>query len=129
MEQNVYLIHHGIKGQRWGVRRYQNENGSLTPKGRKHYERLSKNYRGSRNYYESKAALDNRTALPAAIVGGAAAAIGVAMTFPVSAAWGAGIAGGAVLYGAWKGQEAIDRAIADRADRKLSEVEAKLNGQ
>lgn len=28
------LINHGIKGQKWGVRRYQNEDGSLTEKGR-----------------------------------------------------------------------------------------------
>lgn len=33
------LTHHGVKGQRWGVRRFQNEDGSLTPKGRKHYEK------------------------------------------------------------------------------------------
>lgn len=29
------LYHHGIKGQRWGVRRYQNRDGTLTDKGRK----------------------------------------------------------------------------------------------
>lgn len=29
------LQHHGIKGQKWGVRRYQNEDGSLTPAGKK----------------------------------------------------------------------------------------------
>ena len=32
-----YLSHHGIKGQRWGVRRFQNEDGSLTPAGKKRY--------------------------------------------------------------------------------------------
>lgn len=32
-----YLVHHGIKGQRWGIRRYQNEDGSLTDAGKKHY--------------------------------------------------------------------------------------------
>lgn len=31
------LYHHGIKGQKWYVRRWQNEDGSLTPAGRIHY--------------------------------------------------------------------------------------------
>ena len=31
------LYHYGVKGQRWGERRYQNEDGSLTDEGRKHY--------------------------------------------------------------------------------------------
>ena len=32
-----YLMHYGIKGQKWGVRRYQNPDGSLTALGREHY--------------------------------------------------------------------------------------------
>lgn len=31
------LYHFGVKGQKWGVRRYQNANGSLTPAGLKRY--------------------------------------------------------------------------------------------
>lgn len=31
------LYHHGIKGQKWGIRRWQNEDGSLTSAGREHY--------------------------------------------------------------------------------------------
>lgn len=31
------LYHHGIKGQRWGIRRYQKKDGSLTPAGKKRY--------------------------------------------------------------------------------------------
>ena len=43
MESTTYTIHgkgfelqhHGVKGMKWGVRRYQNKDGSLTPKGKK----------------------------------------------------------------------------------------------
>lgn len=31
------LQHHGIKGQKWGVRRFQNKDGSLTPAGKTRY--------------------------------------------------------------------------------------------
>ena len=31
------LKHHGIKGQKWGIRRFQNKDGSLTPNGKKRY--------------------------------------------------------------------------------------------
>lgn len=34
------LEHHGILGQKWGVRRYQNEDGSLTSAGKKRYGAL-----------------------------------------------------------------------------------------
>lgn len=34
-----YISHFGIKGQKWGVRRYQNRDGTLTPEGRKRYGR------------------------------------------------------------------------------------------
>lgn len=40
--RNDELYHHGIKGQRWGIRRYQNPDGSLTPAGMRHYGRQAK---------------------------------------------------------------------------------------
>ena len=33
----AYLVHHGIPGQKWGVRRFQNKDGSLTTAGKKRY--------------------------------------------------------------------------------------------
>lgn len=42
-----YLEHHGIKGQRWGTRRFQNEDGSLTAEGRERYGVESKEKSGS----------------------------------------------------------------------------------
>lgn len=35
----VYIEHHGVKGQKWGVRRYQNEDGTLTAAGKKQYRK------------------------------------------------------------------------------------------
>lgn len=35
-----YICHHGIKGQKWGVRRYQNPDGSLTEEGKRRYNSL-----------------------------------------------------------------------------------------
>lgn len=36
-EENQYLIHYGIKGQKHGVRRFQNEDGTLTSEGKDRY--------------------------------------------------------------------------------------------
>ena len=54
------LYHYGIKGQRWNDRRYQYEDGSLTPEGKIRYgvgngrRRSSGNYRPNNNYHKSK---------------------------------------------------------------------------
>lgn len=36
----MYLEHHGILGQKWGIRRYQNYDGTLTKAGQKHIDKL-----------------------------------------------------------------------------------------
>ena len=35
------IYHYGVKGTKWGVRRYQYEDGSLTPEGVEHYKQLA----------------------------------------------------------------------------------------
>lgn len=44
MEADSYnaMMHSGTKGMRWGRRRYQNPDGSLTPLGRIHYSRMKR---------------------------------------------------------------------------------------
>lgn len=42
MENELY--HHGVKGQKWGIRRYQNKDGSLTDAGRKRAKKLEDEY-------------------------------------------------------------------------------------
>lgn len=34
-----YISHYGIKGMRWGIRRYQNKDGSLTQEGKRRYNK------------------------------------------------------------------------------------------
>ena len=61
-----YIAHHGIKGQRWGVRRYQNEDGSLTPAGERRYKRLTadiervENLRGANRELSKRQIEDSR---------------------------------------------------------------------
>ena len=53
---NSFLIHYGIKGQQWGVRRFQNEDGTLTPEGRERYGQLSDSNRKQYDTYKNMAA-------------------------------------------------------------------------
>ena len=43
-----YISHHGIKGQHWGIRRYQNEDGTYTAEGKaRRSANLTKDYRST----------------------------------------------------------------------------------
>lgn len=51
-----YISHHGIKGMKWGVRRYQNYDGSYTRAGMKRYnDSLNKYEKADQRYKNAKA--------------------------------------------------------------------------
>lgn len=49
-----YLAHHGIKGQKWGVRRFENEDGTLTAAGKKRYQAQEAYVKSYNKYKEAK---------------------------------------------------------------------------
>lgn len=52
--ENNELQHWGVKGMKWGVRRYQNKDGTLTPAGRKRYARELSKLREEKKVLENK---------------------------------------------------------------------------
>ena len=52
-QKNNYLIHWGIKGQKWGIRRYQNFDGSYTQAGLARYFKSKNRYESAKSNYQS----------------------------------------------------------------------------
>ena len=86
----LYLAHHGVKGQKWGVRRYQNQDGSLTEEGRRRYSKSSESSVDS-DKFKKNIGTAVKVASTGVAVAGLAAATATGMT-PLIAAKGVSMA-------------------------------------
>ena len=67
------LQHFGIKGMKWGVRRYQNKDGSLTPAGKKRYDESDEEREKKEKSKKTKAKVATAAVATAAVAATAAA--------------------------------------------------------
>ena len=70
-----YLMHYGVKGMKWGVRRYQNYDGSYTRKGLERYRKAESDYETAKSKadetraaYKSGQATRQRSRMPRALL-------------------------------------------------------------
>ena len=54
------LVHHGVKGMKWGVRRYRNKDGTLTAEGKAHAQKLAERDADNAKRDDYKQAMRNR---------------------------------------------------------------------
>ena len=76
------LEHHGILGQKWGIRRYQNADGSLTEKGKKRQKLKDEDKYDTKDTFKNAAKVGAGTALTGSgIFGLKALAAGLGTTY------------------------------------------------
>ena len=126
MEQTVYsqndfrnyeLYHHGILGQKWGVRRYQKADGTLTDEGRKRRQQIINQTEASKKVGK--------------VVGGAiggAAGVGASAAITLKSGFiiphlQVGITAGAVAGGA----KAFESALQKIGDKRLADFDKKVS--
>lgn len=110
-----YIAHHGIKGQKWGVRRYQNEDGTLTEAGRKKYTKKARKAELKGKIHEGNAAELESGRSVGKYVG--AAAVGTTAYFIASLAGAPVSVAGAILGGSYVGGKMAYSAMYDAAKK------------
>lgn len=105
-----YLCHHGVKGQKWGSRKYQYKDGSLTPEGYTHYG-YGNNTRRSNNVSKERKGLSDKTKSRLKTAGKVALGVGAAA---------------AVGYGAYKLHKASGRYNQAKVYSQAANIASKL---
>ena len=98
---NDELRHYGVKGMHWGIRRYQNADGSLTAEGKKHYGS------GESSSSGKKALIDGKKIAKGAIMA-------------------AGVAGAAYLY--YKNRSAVNSIVKANANKLINKAKVEIEG-
>lgn len=134
--EHNYLCHYGVLGMKWGLRRYQNKDGSLTTAGKAHYgvgntRDLAKTHAGLRRRLTSGRAAMNAVNVAANVgmygsaavgaAGGAVAGLAATGGNPIGM-YGGTLAGGAVGFA---GAAGINK-IANKRLNKLNNEYRKL---
>lgn len=81
------LYHYGVKGMKWGIRRYQNKDGTLTSKGKKRYEKSNDNSNDEdeiKNNKSRKILTKRNIAIGATAVGASLAVMGAMYVYKKS---------------------------------------------
>lgn len=127
-----FLEHHGIKGMKWGVRRYQNPDGSLTPEGQKRYNQFVsdvKRHGGKAGAIASvtRSANTKSTAVGLASTAGLLASVGIPMaavaSAPTFAAAATAMLGAPIgMFGTMAVSNIANRIIENNAQKKIADI-------
>ena len=105
------LYHHGILGQKWGVRRYQNEDGSLTAAGKSRYSGSDQKVVRDQSNSDGKNKMQSDTKKKIAIAAGVGATV---------------VAAGLVIYGAKRSRDIkVNNNVKDFVQNTLNNLHSK----
>ena len=124
---NNYLYHHGIKGQKWGIRRFQNEDGSFKSTGKQRYVNTTAKYREIKTEKRmslSKMSTGKKVAIGAAAV---AAVSGITVAALMGKNKSIRIERGKEMCGKYLSMSNNWQANADRAKAALDEYNRRIN--